>query len=1348
MKPKFDSQYFRSRVLTNTGFIVLTFLLIVFALAAFGPVSAQGPTDGAFNGVIKDMDSGSPISGAKVVFRNRDTGLEVTATTGSDGTFSKTALPPGEYDIEVSAPGYIGSTKVQKLYAMDYYRVVPVPFNLTKVKETVAVNPPPGAPVPPGQPAPLPPPAPVPQPAPTSATNGGNSEETEKLSLSTRTSGTFDDRQVSALPLGGRTLTRTFDDLSLLLPGVTLPPFTIGNGSGPGQGAGVGSAGQFSVNGMRSRSNNFTVDGSDNNDADIGVRRQGFFSLVPQPIESIQEFQVTTLLAPAQYGRNFGGQVNAVSKSGGNQFHGTFFGFINSSQLNARDPFDTANGNAPVQLRSESGQSALDCTGIPLSLLDLSGFRNQCENRNTTLSTTNQSGGEDSFTLGQGGFVLGGPIKKDRAFFFVSYEAQVINATKEASFAVPTIDQRGIFRTGASGFFADCLTPESSAFTVANCNAENSSHFFPEFGFPSSLNGDAVFSLYPFANNPSGIFGPNTFTENLPASALGNVASGKYDQNFTLLGKPMALTARYNFTQDKRVIPVTGNALFSALRPRVRTQNFSTIVNTEINSRVSNVLRLSYGRTRLAFDEVRDPFLIPSQISPDSPFLLNAPRRLNRTFNPQPILGGSFGATGVPNISAVLYQTSGTTECGVDCANGSGFGRVGQINVSGFSSIGVDVNNFPQNRVNNTYQIADFISYQIGKHSLAFGEDIRRVELNSDLPRNSRTVLNYIGTPELDFSDPLNPVPTGNVITGTDLVAAGIPTGASLSLLRSGSSAIGLRYYEFNFFGQDTWRPTPNLSINFGLRYEYNTPPKEMNGGIESTFSDPLLDNPNVSGLKMFVAGRTRIFEPDKNNFEPRVGVAWSPNWFGNGRSTVIRGGFGVYHDQILGSVVSQSRNVFPNFITINASGFNVLDPGLNLNFLTFFNPAAGGINFNGVFNPFVQSGTLNNLNPALPIELVLDCVGSNGTGMCSNSFPNSLSITLPARKLDIPSSEQYSLTFEQQLTSNMTISAAYIGTRGHNLLRVSTPNLGPNNLLVAGSSYAGVDDSRCFPVLTANCPFSSLAPRIRGAAGSPGGIQAINNRPIANAGAVYIYETGGGSHYDAFQVQVRGRFARSLDYQAAYTLSRSEDDASDVFDLAGSSALPQNSLTRAGELAPSNFDSRHRFSYYFLYDLPMDTFHGVYKEIFGNMTIAGSGYFQSGQPFTVNSLYDINIDGNLTDRLNSTQGIVITGDRGHPLVLSPNTDFSSLRAPVGQDGAVARNSFRSGNILNLDLAVIKNFLVHEDQRIVFRMDIFNFINRANYGIPVRFLEAPGFGQATDTVTPGRRIQFGLKYIF
>ncbi|MGI8917189.1 MAG: carboxypeptidase regulatory-like domain-containing protein [Pyrinomonadaceae bacterium] len=1293
---------------THSHLLPRLFLLVTLCLLPMQTGFAQDYVTGSFEGEVKDSVTGNPVAGATVRIVNQDTGVPVAKQTDGSGRFRQGLLPPGDYSITIVKEGYVPQALQRSLPALRPTVVLPpvplVPLVATKTSEPAPTATPTDSPAPTATPSPA---ATTSTQTPTTGATAGISEEINVFDA--RRGGTFSEKEVSTLPLGGATLTRTFDELGLLLPGVAPPPKTLGSVAGPGVGAGVGSAGQFSVNGMRSRANNFTVDGSDNNDEDIGVRRQGFFSLVPQSIESIREFQMITLLAPAQYGRNFGAQVNAISKSGGNELHGTIYGFFNSSQLNARNTFDTVNGTSTFAVRSQSGQAVLDCTGV--SNLG-------CIARNTPITATNQSGGEDSFTLGQGGFVLGGPIKKQKAFFFVSYEKQILNATKEASFAVPTVDQRGIFRSGATGFYLDCLDA-APGFNLSNCSAANSNSFFQDFGFPTEIHGDAVFSLYPYANNPGGIYGPNTFTQSLPASARGNVLSGKYDQNFNLWGRAHTFTARYNFTQDQRDIPVTGEALFSSLRPRVRTQNFSTFLTSELTNSMSNVLRLSYGRTRLAFDELRNPYLIPSQVSPNEPFLLNAQRLQNDTLP---------AAIGVPNTGPVLIRRLGTTECGGgDCIFGSGIGRVGQVNVAGFSPVGVDVNYFPQRRVDNTYQLADMVSYRKGNHNIAFGIDFRRVELNSDLPRNARTLLSFNGSPELDF-DPASPnLFTGNFLTGADLAAAGTPSGAYLSLATAGSG-IGLRYYEWNFFAQDEWHLRRDLSINFGLRYEYNTPPREVNNLIERTFNSPVLNNPNISDLDVFLAGRTRIFDPDKNNFGPRIGLAWSPNWFGSERRTAIRAGYGVFYDQILGAVVSQSRNVFPNYLTVNTGGFN------DGQFFTYFNPARGGVCIAGDcvngFVSLIQPGTLNTLNPNLPLGTVLDVFASG------NNFPNAASVTLPDRNVKTPSAEQFSVTFEQQLSDGFVMSAAYVGTRGHNLLRAATPNLGPNNVLVAFDAGAAA--------------YGTLQPVLLGLALAPGSTTTNNfDRPFSNIGPIYSYKTSSGSKYDALQLQLRGRynFLGATQFQVNYTYGKATDNASDVFDLAGSFALPQNSLTLAGETAPANFDARHRVSSNYISDLSSwGKSNSFLHAIFDGLQVSGTGSFQTGQPFTINSIYDVNLDGNLTDRPNTATGIAATNDRSAPFRLTVNP--LTLLAPIGRDGNIGRNAFRSSNLWIANAALVKNIKLSEDVRLVLRSEAFNLFNRANYGIPVRLLEFPSFGRSTDTVTPNRRIQFGAKLVF
>jgi hypothetical protein len=1222
-------------------------------------VQAQDTVTGAFEGTISDSQTGAALKSALVEITNQQTGVTITLRTDFRGRFYQGLLIPGIYRIRVSSPGYAPREVLQRLKITYTGEVVPVPVALDPATAIV-------------------PPA-VPPPA---------IEDSEiRAGINTtdgRLGGSFNEVEVTILPLGGVTVSRTFDELALLLPGVAPPPQTLGSVAGPGVGAGVGSAGQFAVNGLRSRANNFTVDGSDNNDEDIGVRRQGFVALVPQPIESIQEYQVITLLAPAQFGRNIGGQVNAVSKSGGRETHGAVYGAFNSSQLNSRNFFDSSDGNQSFPLRSVTGQPVL-LNGVPLVV-------------------SNSSGGEDSFTEGQGGFVLGGPAGFKETFYFLSFETKKINATTEQQFAVPTVDQRGGFSSGASGIFQD-------PFTAA-----------PAFSIPNNRGGSAIFNLYPFPNHPNGLYGDNTFTQTLPASARGIIGSGKLDTNFKIGGRQQSITERYNFTDDWRDIPVTGGALFSTLKARIGTHNSSFFFNSEVSQpnaadRIFNQVRFSFGRTRLEFEEVRDrQFLIPSGSFPTTPFLLNAPLRFNVT---QPAAAGSR------NLGPVLYSSP------ISIANipstltvEQELGAIGQVMIAGFSPLGVDVFNFPQTRINRTYQFADEVTWRHGNHSFGFGADVRRSELDSDLPRNSRPLVTFNSAPRLILENGVLRLPTLNdpnpVVRAADLAAFGAANNFFLTLNTGGSSdGIRLRFYQFNFYGQDTWRVSPKLSLSFGLRHEYNSPVSEADSRIENTFNDPALAF--APGIRTFLDGRTRIYDPDKNNWAPRVALAYSPQPFGPHRLTVIRAGYGLFYDQVLGAVASQSRNVYPTFLTLNFGGLAATG---GLSTLTLSNPARTFISVapNRII-PIQLPGTLNTYNPEVPLDLlirVLDVI-----------FPSALGATIPARTMEMPSSQHYSLSVDQLINSSLTVSLAYVGTQGRHLLRFSTPNLGPSSTVVPLSFSS-------FQLNTLQGSFQ--VPEVRGMVRSP-------NRSIGGLGAIYQFETSANSSFNSLQLEARGRFRRALSYRVAYTLSSAVDDVSDVFDLAGAFTLPQNSITRAGERAPANFDVRHRLSYHFIYDLPKNSNRSaLVRAITEDVQIASSGSFRTGQPFTVNSTIDVNLDGNLTDRLNTLTGLEQTGDRRQPLRLTA-TNPLSLLAAFGQDGQIERNTFRAGNVLDLNLAISKRFSFRQNS-LSLKVEIFNFINRANFGTPVRILEAPGFGQAMSTVTPARRVQLSARYSF
>jgi len=637
--------------------------------------------------------------------------------------------------------------------------------------------------------------------------------------------------------------------------------------------------------------------------------------------------------------------------------------------------------------------------------------------------------------------------------------------------------------------------------------------------------------------------------------------------------------------------------------------------------------------------------------------------------------------------------------------------------------VGVDVFHFPQKRVNNTYQVADQMTLKRGAHTLIFGTDNRRTELNSILPRNFRPLLSFQGAPMLT-TDAGGLAVADEFVEPATLASASAASGFFQTLTTGSDSGINLRFYQLGFYVQDDWRVRPNLTLSLGLRYEANTPAREVQGRIEGTF--PADRHAPVPGLNPFIDDRRRIHDPDRDNFSPRVGVSYAPHWFGEPGATRVRVGYGHFNDQVLGAVVSQSRNVFPTFVTVNTAGGlgNLLFPLVPLSLLNPSNPNLG----------LVVPGTLNLLNPNVRIEEHLNRI--NLLASAGGVLPGASGVeaTLPARKLESPEAHHYAFTFEQRFGRDTFLSAAYVGTQARNLPRFTTPNLGTNAVSLLRffdieTEGAGRFEPQFFGVAVQ--PGTRIAPAAGGQTQS-----FVGGRPVSDVGGVEFFENTAASRYDAFQLEVRGRLRSRLLYRAGYTLSKTTDDVSDVFELAGAPALPQNSLTLAGERGPANFDARQRFAAHAVYDFPRF-----------DLQLAGTTQFQTGQPFTVNSIYDVNLDGNLTDRLDTTDGIVVTGDRGQPLRLTTD-DLTSLRAPVGEDGSVGRNTFRAGSYLDTNLAVIKTFRLGESRTAVLRTEVFNLMNRANFGVPVRYLEAPGFGRATSTLTPGRRVQFHLKFSF
>lgn len=1198
--------------------------------------------------------AGRALAGAEVVVVDQLSSVTRAARADQDGGYAIADLPPGYYSIEVSW----NSERVKGgPLLLDREEVWAPAIRFTNVavsdeqsQGTQAQTPDPAAPA------------------------SGQASEGEKNASLVRAvdaarGASFGGRHINSLPLGGGAYMRSFDELALLVAGVAPPPYTPGT-RGPGVGFGVGAAGQFSVNGARARSNNFSVDGSDNNDADVGVRRQGFVALTPQSIESVGEFTISTLLWDSELGRNVGGQVNAVSKYGGNRFHGQAYGFFTDSHLNAHNFFDAS------------------------------------------------VNGEDPFTRLQAGLAAGGPIAKDRTHFFAGYERLKINAWTEQSFATPAFAERRFVDLSRFGFY-DPDRFGSLAFGV------------PQYFKNTTPLGANILSLYPLPNHPGGVYGDNTFTRILLADGNGHMASLRITHQFS---EAHSFNARYNFTDDDRVIPSVNRAINSTLDSQTRSQNLSLILDSAFGLTRFNQSRFSFGRTRLNFPE-----------KPDGPFVFD--RSSQATINaPQ----GQFS---VPSLT----------------------GPIGELIIEPYSPVGVGTAYFPQDRASNTFQYADTFSWTLDKHLVKFGGNLRRYQLNSRLDRLYRPQVVYaggvvsFGQVVIDTAGAtcprnpdgsrvtlcLNPAPSIplTAISGLQQASLGAAS-AVLQTITAGppDSTIGLRFNEYHLFVNDNWRVRPNFTMDYGLRYEYSSAPHSVDKRIERSLTLENLPEPGasrfnsqrntnkfnaaVAAYRAALDGRNRIYDQDRNNFGPHVGVAWSP---GEGGRTALRAGYGIYYDAILGAVVTQSRNVFPREIPIN------VDPAfLQFDLYSLNNPANLRIvrDAQGNFtNPItlLQTGACNRFGTCNQLGgTPADFVALIGLLFNQNAPGGGLAFTLTEKNLRTPYTQQWSLTAEREFFDDYFFSAAYVGAKGTKLTRLTTPNLGQivTPYITLASSARDVQTNQTTQY-AAPIIFNPLV-------GST-----LQARPNANLGAYQIYENSASSGYHALQLEARKRYNHWYQITAAYTWSHAIDDVSDLFPIAGAPILPQNLRNLWLERGAANFDLRHRFAASLIWDLPFYRGgRGLRGRVFGAWQIASIFQAQTGQPFTLNLPTDANLDGNLSDRPDNTDGLRFIDRHGPQRVELRRAATSFFFFNENRAGAMGRNTARGGGFVNLDLSFTKNFRLAEQQYLSFRAEFFNALNRANFGLPIRIIGAPGFGSAIETVNPARIIQFALKYGF
>jgi hypothetical protein len=884
------------------------------------------------------------------------------------------------------------------------------------------------------------------------------------------------------------------------------------------------------------------------------------------------------------------------------------------------------------------------------------------------------------YKLNQFGGTVGGPARHNKTFVFGSFQATHERIGEPGSpQTVFTPEQRngnfsgdvGVGSAGFPGVLANRLCFPGDSSNASNCFAA---------GTPYN-------TIFPGAIIPTSLFNPvaaNILTKYIPVpNSGGDFISSPvqpFDSyQFTVkldhqLNQNHRLGAFYYFNDYtlSQAAPRDGRLPEFPVATAIRTQNVSLTDTWLIKPTTLNEFRLGYLRISSG-----------KETSPVS----SAPP-------------SSFGFAGIAPGPPASEQS------------------LPLISISGGPALGGAEGS---QDFQNTYQISDYFSEVIKRHSLKFGGDYRQIRYVQRLPTDHNGAFAFNGGGPNSTGDPF-----------ADFVL-GLPD----TYVQGSISNQRLSSHEVDFYGQDSWQVRQNLTLNFGLRWELYTPFVEKNNELELVQFPTPGQSPQQS--KTFpTAPPGYLYAGDHgiprglantvyHNFAPRVGLAYNPEWVGGGK-VVVRAAYGVFYNPVEQAVLLQlngeppfaaaSALTAPGFATpfLAQSGQSFPDP------FPFFPPPAGTpVNFSQFF-PIIQFGQL-----------------------------------LPSQKTQYV--EQYNTYIEYQLSPTTVLAAGYVGSQGHHLLASYDANHGSPAL--------------CMQLAAQGCgPFGEDTTYV-----TPGGATVYGTRPagtFANNGLagssgleafsdVITIDSVAQSSYNSGQLRLERR-GKSLQFLASYTFSKTIDNASGFENLL-------NPTCFACDIGLSAFDARHHFIFSSTYELPFGnlTKNSFWKKVVGNWEVGGIYTYQSGVPV---HLTDTGSDNSLQgsfdgfeppDRPVLVKPLKTQNPRengcafqtgpgtGSPCSVIPNQFFnpnSFAFEPLGQIGSTPHNFFPGSPVNNLDFTAIKRVAFTERYRFEFRTEVFNLLNHAQFYNPdANISHGANFGRVLVARDP-RFIQFAAKLMF